>query len=186
MRLQAFLHQHPVFTWREYSYYLIEHGQAHLLTQKALLNYHKKQGHILHIRQGLYAAVPPGHDPKAIILDPYLIASRAAPDAVISHHTALSLHGIAYSIFHRLFFTSQLQVKPFTYQQQEFICVNLPKALRNTNKANFGIEIAERQGLEIKVSNLSRTLVDVLDRPALGGGVEEIWQSFGVVAQIDI
>lgn len=186
MKLQAFLYQYPVFTWEDYSLYLTERGQKHLPTQKALLNYHKKQGHIIHIRQGLYAAVPPGHESKAVILDPYLIASRMASDAVISHHTALSLHGIAYSIFHRIFFTSQLQIKPFTYQRQEFIRVNLPKGLSDKDKANFGVEIKERQGLELKVTSLSRALVDVLNKPALGGGVEEIWQSFGIVAQIDI
>ena len=35
----------------------------------------------------------------------------------------------------------------------------------------------DRQGLEIHVTSLERTVVDVLDRPNYGGGWEEIWRT---------
>jgi len=34
--------------------------------------------------------------------------------------------------------------------------------------------------MDLKVTNQARTLVDVLDRPELPGGLEEIWRSFGL------
>lgn len=35
----------------------------------------------------------------------------------------------------------------------------------------------ERSGMEVRVTSLERTMVDVLNRPDLSGGWEEIWQS---------
>lgn len=39
----------------------------------------------------------------------------------------------------------------------------------------------ERAGLPVRVTTLERTLADVLDRPDLGGGWEEIWRSLSAV-----
>src|SRR5690606_14267053 len=44
----------------------------------------------------------------------------------------------------------------------------------------------ERSGLEIRVTSLERTLVDLLDRPDLGGGWEEIWRSLESVEYFDL
>ena len=44
------------------------------------------------------------------------------------------------------------------------------------------METLDRQGLPIRVTGLERTLVDVLDRPALAGGWEEAWRSWEGVA----
>ncbi|MCP4901001.1 MAG: hypothetical protein GY906_28870 [bacterium] len=47
------------------------------------------------------------------------------------------------------------------------------------------MERAERAGVEFRTTTLERTLVDVLDRPALAGGVEEVWRSLLSVIAID-
>jgi predicted transcriptional regulator of viral defense system len=41
-------------------------------------------------------------------------------------------------------------------------------------------------GLSVRVTNLERTMVDVLDRPQFGGGWEEIWRSLEGVAFFDL
>ncbi len=44
----------------------------------------------------------------------------------------------------------------------------------------------DRRGLEVRVTGLERTLVDVLDRPYLSGTWEEIWRSFDSVDFFDL
>ncbi|MGI4791075.1 MAG: type IV toxin-antitoxin system AbiEi family antitoxin domain-containing protein [Janthinobacterium lividum] len=39
------------------------------------------------------------------------------------------------------------------------------------------METHDRHGLSIRVTGIERTLVDVLDRPALAGGWEEAWRA---------
>lgn len=51
---------------------------------------------------------------------------------------------------------------------------------------SLGTMSAERSGLEIRVTSLERTLVDLLDRPSLGGTWEEIWRSLETVEFFDL
>ena len=44
----------------------------------------------------------------------------------------------------------------------------------------------ERAGVDVRVTSLERTLVDLLDRPDLGGGWEEIWRSLESVEFYDL
>ena len=44
----------------------------------------------------------------------------------------------------------------------------------------------DRYGMDIRVTSLERTLVDVLNRPDLSGGWEEIWRSLESVEFFDI
>jgi len=50
----------------------------------------------------------------------------------------------------------------------------------------YGVEALDRLGQDIRVASLERSLVDVLDRPDLGGGWEEIWRSAESVEYYDI
>jgi predicted transcriptional regulator of viral defense system len=47
----------------------------------------------------------------------------------------------------------------------------------NNEKKLFCVNSEERSGVSIRVTNLERAMIDVLDRPELGGGWEEIWRS---------
>jgi len=63
-----------------------------------------------------------------------------------------------------------------TFREYRFCGVRFPKRLKNEKKL-FCVNSEERSGVSIHVTNLERTMVDVLDRPELGGGWEEIWRS---------
>jgi predicted transcriptional regulator of viral defense system len=43
-----------------------------------------------------------------------------------------------------------------------------------------------RLGFDVPVTSAARTLVDVLDRPDLAGGWEEIWRSLGGLRLVDV
>jgi predicted transcriptional regulator of viral defense system len=138
------------------------------------------------VRRGLYAVVPPGADPETYPIDPYLVAAKMAEDAVLAYHTALELHGKAYSVYEHFFYLTAHSPRPLVFRSFHFRGVPFQKALRTKNKENFGVAVAERTGLNVRVTSLERTMVDAFDRPDLAGSWEEIWRSLESVEFFDL
>lgn len=186
MKLNDFFSQHPVFTLDELDRFLDARGTTNRLTRIALLAHHRKAGHIIPIRRGLYAVAARGVSPEVSPVDPFLIAGKVKADAILAYHTALEFHGRSYSSFNRFTYVSRKYIEPFSFRSYEFRCVQVPQPLRSKGKETSGVIKAERQGLEIRVTNLERTLVDVLDRPDLSGSWEEIWRSLESIEFFDL
>lgn len=184
----AFFREHPVFTTREYQSYLSQKGSTNSNTSRNLLQDFHKRGVIGRIRRGLYCSVPPGTSPQSYPVDSYLIASRLAPDAILAYHTALELQGRSYSIQNRIYYLSRLPAATTTFRFRgvEFRPVRPPISLIRHRKQRFGVVTVDRSGLDIQVTSLERTLVDVLDRPDLSGGWEEVWRSLESVPYLDL
>lgn len=179
MSMTAFFEQHPVFTHDEYRDFLISHGSRNPNTQRELLAYHLKKRHIIRIRRGFFATIPSifRNSTENFPVDPYLLAGRIIDDAVIAYHSAFDFHGVSYSLPHQYLYLSENPIRPFKFNESKFICLPFPKALSEHQATNVEVILAERQGLNIKVTSLERTLVDVLDRPNYGWGWEEIWRT---------
>lgn len=177
MKPDKFFHENPVFTSEEFARYLVNRGEVGARTQEALLAYYKKTGRIIRVRRGLYAVIPPWADPDSYPVDPFLVAAQLTRDAVLSYHTALELHGRAYSIQDHFTYSASLPLSTITFRSYHFRGTKFPEALRRIGQEDFGVLTAERAGMNIRVTSLERTLVDVLDRPGLSGSWEEIWRS---------
>ena len=119
-------------------------------------------------------------------VDPYLVATKMTEDAVLAYHTALEFHGRAYSIQWRLVYVSESKSLPLTFQAHEFLCASVPPPLLAKHEVMFGVASHECSGVEVRVTNHERTLVDVLDRPELTGSWEEIWRSLESVEFFDL
>lgn len=185
-RMSEFLSQHAVFTVEELDRFLSVRGSGNPNTRKSLLTYYRKQGRILRVRRGLYATVPPGSDPASSPVDPYLVAAKMSVDSVLAYHTALEFHGKAYSVHTRLHYVSSHKSLPLKFQSHEFRRAPVPHLLREKGKEMFGVAVHERCGVELRVTNIERTFVDVLDRPDLAGSWEEIWRSLESVEFFDL
>jgi predicted transcriptional regulator of viral defense system len=178
MRLEAFFARRPVFRIDEITDFLGENGSVNPSTRDALLAHHVESGRILRIRRGLYAVVPVGTDASNLVVDPFLLAGKIVDDAVLAYHTALEAHGRAYSIFRRCtYLTRRNSGRAFEFQGVTYQGVSHPKAFQDPGRENLGIGIQDRAGLDIRITELERCLVDVLDRPNLSGTWEEIWRS---------
>ena len=186
MKLQSLLSRRSVLTTGELRALLDQCHSRNLRAREALLAYHLRAGNLARIRRGLYAVVPPGSTPATCPVDPYLIASKSADDAVLAYHTALEVHGQAHSIFERCFYQSSKPLRPYMYRNVRFECILFPKALRDKGQQQFATKNVERAGLDIRVATLEKTLVDLLDRPGLGGGWEETWRSLESVEYFDL
>ena len=186
MRSADFFAAHPVFTHEEY---LATHGAKggrSPRTADSLLTRHAAAGKVLHVRRGLYAAVPPGATPDAFQVDPFLLAAKLAPDAALAYHAALQFRGKAYSVWHRFSVLTRSHVRPLAFQGSEFVCVRPPRALDGLPDLGGGVVTEPHAGGTARVTTFERTLVDVLDAPDLGGGWEEVWRSLEMVEYFDL
>lgn len=186
MRSADFFSAHPVFTHAEY---LAAHGEGRARsprTADSLLSLHVDAGRLLRVRRGLYAVVPSGVAPEEFRADPFLVATKLATDAAVAYHAALQFHGKAYSVWHRFSVLTAAHVRPFTFQGNELVAVAPPKAVRDLPDFGGGVVTESYAGGEVRVTTLERTLVDVLDDPALGGGWEEVWRSLEMVEYFDL
>ena len=182
----TFFRRHPVFTREELAEHLSAGGHVGARTQESLVAYHTRTGRLVRVRRGLFAVIPSEADGDTYPVDPYLIASRLTPDSVLSYHTALELHGRAYSVWQRLTYLASRPVEPMTFRSHVYRGARFPEALVRVGKEHFGVSTMERAGMSLRVTSLERTLVDVLDRPGRSGGWEEIWRSLESVEFFDL
>jgi predicted transcriptional regulator of viral defense system len=186
MRLIDFLARHPIFRIEEFTDYLHSRGSANPSTRDALLAHYRETGRIIHIRRGLYASVPLGTPIDNFQIDPYLLASKLTTDAILAYHTALELHGKAYTVYEQFTYLTKRSIRPFVFQGRTYRGVSHPRVLGRTEKENIYVETVDRLGLNVRVTSLERTMVDVLDRPNLSGSWEEIWRSLESIEFLDV
>ena len=161
--------------------------QARGVTQdtsvRQMLSYYARKEKVIRIRRSLYAVNP--ELSAAGNIDPYLVAAYATPHAVLAYHTALEFHNLAYTTFNELTFLASTHVSDFSFHGQHYRATRHPKALIDQKQTDYGVENLKRQGLPIRVTSIERTLVDVLDRPDLAGGWEEIIRSLDHLVQFN-
>ncbi|MGM0578219.1 MAG: type IV toxin-antitoxin system AbiEi family antitoxin domain-containing protein [Myxococcota bacterium] len=185
MRSIDFFETHPVFTHEEFVEARAPLGTSRR-TSDNLLAKHVAAGRLVRVRRGLYAAVPRGITPEEAPVDPYLVATKLAPDATVAYHAALQFHGRTYSVWRRFHYLTRRRARPLTFREMEFVPVQVPRALRALPDAGDGV-VEERHGGGVaRVTTLERTMVDVLDAPEKSGGWEEVWRSLEMVEFLDL
>lgn len=184
MKAKQFFETHPVFRYEEFASFMASQGTNRPESCRQQLGYHQKAGHLIRIRKFLYAVKPMLS--QALWIDPYLIASKAATDSILAYHSALELHGAAYTTFTEITYLTNKQKQAFAYEDQLFRAILQPKSLIDSELTEYGVDVIMRSGMEIKLTSLERCIVDVLDRPDLGGGWEEVWRSLEFITQLNL
>ena len=186
MKPEEFLATHALFTREELSRLLKERGSRSQGTVSSHLARWRRQGRILKVKGGLYVRLGPDRVSTMQALDLLVLASRLAPDGALAYHTALEAHGVAQSLFERLTFVTWTKTRSLRFQGREFVPVRPREALRRSRRPNGWIESMDRSGAEVRVTSLERTVADVLDRPDLAGGADEVWRSSASVPAFDL
>lgn len=182
MKPEIFLTTHPVFTRAELQVAL--HGRAEATADSHLSRW-RRQGRIDRVKRGVFVRLD-GDGPGAGRLPDFLaLASRMAPDAALAYHSALEVHGCAQSLFERFTYVTWTGAKRTTYLDRSFVPVRPRARLQAAGSGERWIEELDRAGTELRVTNLERTVADVLDRPALAGGIDEVWRSLQSVPALD-
>jgi predicted transcriptional regulator of viral defense system len=177
-RSAPFFSDMPVFDRAEYARAVGREAGDKVVT--TMLNQHLKAGNIRRIARGVFASVPKHADWQSWSVDRFLAASRLRPGGVIGYHSALELHGYVYSQGYDVQVIAPGQ--PGLLETSDFTCRFVkPSAPLGPDS----VTRIDRLGLDIAVTTLERTVVDLFDRPDLAGGAEELINSLDLIGRID-
>ena len=123
-----------------------------------------KRGEIKQIKKGIYALVD--RSTNEIYANRFQIASRLFDDAYFSYHEALDYYGLATQSF----------VSRFCYLTHVYVKdLEVGEVVFHAKKSECPLEIIDRMKEEgVRLVSLERAIVDSIDNPSLGGGLEEI------------
>ena len=120
-----------------------------------------EKGYIERVRHDLYAVI--SLETGQPIANRFQIASAAAEDACVSHHSAFEYYGVANQVFYEVCFTSQKRLHDFYYDGYDYHC--LP------SRGTVGV-VEDPTG--VRVTSLERTVIDSIADFEKIGGLEEL------------
>lgn len=142
------------------------------------------------VRKGAAERIKPGlfvRIPESVILsgdryreDPILIASSLVKEHYLSHLTAMRIHGISNAYTRTVYITTHIHQRDLTYHDVDIRFVHIDK------ERMFGMSEVEYFRKKITVSDIERTIIDIIDRPNLSGGWYEVISSLKNIRSIDM
>ena len=126
-----------------------------------------RQGWLSRVRQGLYVPVPlEARTADVALEDPWIIAERLYAPCYLGGWTAAEYWGLTEQIFRTVLVltTRTPRDRRPKIRGIEFLVRSIPE------RALFGARPVWRGRIKVKVADPSRTVLDMLDDPALGGG----------------
>jgi predicted transcriptional regulator of viral defense system len=179
----SFLSAHPVFTRAEFAAAFGHPAGGANVT--SLLRHHLRAGNIKRVSREVFAAVAAHLAAERMVIDRFAAASKLRSDGVLGFHSALELHGIAYSEFNEVQLISAGRTERVDLPFGACRFVTPPKALAAAGQADYLTVTMDRQGVAVRVTAVERTVVDILHRPELAGGAEEVLKSLDLVRYLD-
>ena len=174
-----FFSANPVFRRPEYAAAVGRQPEDKVVT--AMLAQHLKAGNIRRIARGVFASVPKHADAATWSVDRFLAASRLRLGGTIAYHSALELHGYAYTEGHDVQVIAKGE--PGMFEAVGLACrfIRPPRGFAPPD----GATAVDRLGQEVRVTTVERTIADLFDRYDLAGGAEELFNSLDLVVRID-
>jgi predicted transcriptional regulator of viral defense system len=129
------------------------------------------QGWVRRLRRGVYAPVPLASLGQSQVLDdPWLIVPTLFGPAYIGGWTAAEHWGLTEQIFRSVcvLTTRPVRGKEKTIQGVDFSLKQI------SPRAKFGTKPLWRGRVKVEISNPTKTIVDMLDDPAIGGGIRHV------------
>ncbi len=136
------------------------------------LAYLAERGWLVRVCRGLYAPIPLNAiNPGEWREDPWVVASKLfGPDYYIGGWTACEHWDLTEQIFRETLVVTTRQVRGKETEIQGF-----PFRIRRTTpRKTFGTKPVWRDQTRVYVSDPTRTVVDILDNPSLGGGLRHV------------
>jgi predicted transcriptional regulator of viral defense system len=130
-----------------------------------------KNGWLARVKRGIYIPVPlESRDADVPLEDPWIIAERLYSPCYIGGWSALEYWDLTEQIFRTTFVMTIRKIRKTAPEIQgaQFQIRNVKK------KALFGLKPVWRGQIKVMVSDPSRTLIDLLIDPSLGGGLRPI------------
>lgn len=112
-----------------------------------------------------------------------VVASKIAKDAVLSHHTAWESHGCAHNVWFHIIYTARHPCPPVRLRGALVRGTRTPASLLAQGAMQYETQVVG--AFKQRITTIERTLVDILGRPYLCGGWDEIGWAYANAAGID-
>lgn len=153
----------------------VEHASAVLGLEagrtRMLLAYLARRGWLSRVRRGLYVAVPlDTRRPGEWTEDAWVVAERTFSPCYIGGWSACQHWGLTDQIFRTVLVVTGRKVRG-----RELVIQDTPyRVTVRSEEKLFGTTMVWREQVRVPVSDPSRTIVDLLDDPTLGGGMRNV------------
>lgn len=138
---------------------------------RKLLAYLARRGWLSRVRRGLYVAVPlDTRRPGEWIEDPWVVAERTFSPCYIGGWTACQHWDLTEQVFRTILVVTAKKVR---HRDQELQGTPYRLTVRAEEKF-FGTTVVWRDQVRVRISDPTRTIVDLLDDPTLGGGIRNV------------
>ena len=129
------------------------------------------QGLVRRLRRGFYAPVPiAAFGQEQVLEDPWVVVPELFGPACIGGWSAAEHWGLTEQLFRS---TCVLTARPIREKEQTI--EGLPFTLKHVRpEVLFALRPIWRGSLRIDVSSPAKTIVDMLDDPAIGGGIRHV------------
>ncbi len=146
-----------------------------------LLKNMRRKGALDRVKSNLFVRIPSHivHDKGKYVEDPILVGKHLANPYFFSYYSALYLHGLSQQPATHFYLSTTNHLQKVDYHGLVFYPVTL------TKKRFFGFDEIKYREENVFVSDLERTIVDVMNRPEYAGGYEEIIRSFQDVEKVE-
>ncbi len=187
MAHETFLESEPVFTRPDLAAYLEDRGVAYPHAySRQLQERWQKEGRVVAVRPDLCAVIPAGAPPTGFYPWPYLVATKLAPDAVLSHRSAVEYWGFSYTMWYETVYSATRPAPETVNGSMRYRGHPFPDRLVQLGGQHFGVVELDYLGGRVRVTAVERTLVDVLGAPHLGGSWDEIWRMLALADAYDL
>jgi predicted transcriptional regulator of viral defense system len=136
-----------------------------------LLVYLARRGWLSRVRRGLYVPVPlDARRPGEWVADPWVVAERVFSPCYIGGWSACEYWDLTEQVFRTLLVVTARRVR---HRDVEIQGLPLHLTVRGEERL-FGTVAVWRGQTRVEVADPSRTVIDILDEPRLGGGVRTV------------
>ncbi len=140
------------------------------------------QGWLRRVGRGAYVPAPLDLlDSKHVLSDPWILVPALYAPAYIGGRTAAEHWDLTEQLFRDIFVMTAKHVRK-VYEERHgalFRLRHIPE------KKIFGTKTVWRHSTKILVSDVHRTIVDMLDDPSIGGGIQHVADCFAVYLKRD-
>jgi predicted transcriptional regulator of viral defense system len=128
-----------------------------------------KKNAVERVKSGLFVRIPESVilDKQQYTEDAILIATKSTKKVFISHYTALTLYGLTERYATQIYITTTKHKRNIKYHE---IKINYIKTIP---KKFFGYKTISYLSEQIQISDLERSIIDVINKPKYAGGWNE-------------
>ena len=141
----------------------------------------QKEKKVGKIKRGLYYSIPLENTSEKFEVDRYILASKIKQGYALGYHSALELHGAAYSAFNIIYILIQKKGRfpLINFQNVKYVPVINKYYNKNLKKVKY-------KNKTIIITNPARTFIECLNRLDLCGGWEECLKSLANLRGVNV